>query len=170
MPLDLAVGGPAEPRWEGKRQRAALGLRDNGLLRALPKQAELILADTASHAENQAIIGQRQVIDLIEIGDEGVEVPADLEQLGPVFGVAREPGGFEAQDDADMAQGDFGRHVLEAGPVGEAAGRDAEVIHNDAGIAPAEGDGLVAEAELDAGALRVVANLLGAGLADIDDG
>jgi hypothetical protein len=76
------------------------------LLRGLPKQAELILADTAFHAENQAIIGQRQVIDLIEIGDEGVEVPADLEQLGPVFGVAREPGGFEAQDDADLAQGD----------------------------------------------------------------
>ena len=71
--------GPAEPRRQRKRQRAALGLGDNGLLRALPKQAELILADAAFDAEDQAIIGQRQVIDLIEIGDEGVEVPADLE-------------------------------------------------------------------------------------------
>jgi len=98
------------------------------------------------------------------------EVPADLEQLGPVLGVAREPGGFEAQDDADMAQGDFGRHVLEAGPLGKAAGRDAEVVQDSDGIAPAEGAGLVAEADLDAGALGVVTHLLGAGLADVDDG
>jgi hypothetical protein len=75
----------------------------------LPKQAELVLADTAFDAEDQPIIGQGQIIDLIEIGDQRIEVPADLEQLGPVFGVAREPGGLEAQDDADMAERDFGR-------------------------------------------------------------
>ena len=102
MQLDLAVEGPTEACRKGKREGAARGLRDNGLLGALPKQAELILADTAFHAENQTIIRQGEVIDLIEIGDEGVEVPADLEQLGPVLGVAREPGGFEAQDDLDV--------------------------------------------------------------------
>ena len=134
MQLDLAIGGPAQPRRQRKRQRAALGLRANGLLRALPKQAELVLADTALHAEDQPIIGQRQVIDLIEIGHQGGEVPAELEQLGPVFRVAREAGGFEAQDDADVAQGDLGRQVLEAGPVGEAAGRDAEVVHDGDGV------------------------------------
>jgi len=62
-----------------------------------------------------------------------------------------------------MAQGDFGRHVLEAGPAGEAAGRDAEVIDNGGGIVPAKGDGLLAEAELEASTLRVVTNLLRAG-------
>src|SRR2546426_10348215 len=69
-----------------------------------------------------------------------------------------------------MTQRDFGRHVLEAGAVGEAAGRDAEVVHNGDGVVPAEGDGFVMQADLDAGALRVVAHLLGAGLADVDDG
>ncbi len=98
------------------------------------------MTDTALHAEDQPIVGQRQVIDLIEIGDEGIEVSAELEQLGPVFGVARQPGGFEAQDDADMAHRDFCCHVLEAGPLGEAAGGDAEVVRDGDGVAPAEGD------------------------------
>jgi hypothetical protein len=40
------------------------------------------------HAEDQPIIGQRQVIDLIEIDPEGVEVPAELDQLRPVLGPA----------------------------------------------------------------------------------
>src|SRR5262245_48148333 len=170
MPLDLAVGGPAEPRRQRERQRSPLRLRHDGLLRALPKQAQLILADTALHPENQAIIGQRQVIDLIEIGHERIEMPADLEQLRPVLGVAREAGGFEAQDDADMAQGHFGRHVLEAGPVSEAARRDAEVIDNGGGMVPAQRDGPLAEAELEARTLRVITNLLWTGLTDIDDG
>jgi hypothetical protein len=77
----------------------------------LPKYAERVRADTAFDAEDQAIIGQGQIIDLIEIGDERIAVPADLEQLGPVFGVAGEPGGLEAQDDADRAERDFGRPV-----------------------------------------------------------
>ena len=51
-----------------------------------------------------------------------------------------------------MAQRDFGRHVLETRPVGEPAGGDAEVVQDGDGIAPAVGDRLVAEADLDAGA------------------
>ena len=56
------------------------------------------------------------------------------------------PGSLEAQDDADRTLGDFGRHVLEAGPMGETARRDADAVQDGDGIAPAEGDGLVAEA------------------------
>jgi hypothetical protein len=122
MELDVAIGGPAQSGRQRELQRAALGFRANGLLRALPKQAELILADTALHAEDQPIVGQRQIIDLIEIGHQGGEESAELEQLGPVLRVAGETRGFEAQDDADVPQRDLRHQVLEAGPMGEASG------------------------------------------------
>ncbi len=69
----------AEPGRQRKVQLAARRLRANRLLRSLPKQAELVLADTPVHPEDQPIVGQRQVIDLIEIGHQGSEVPAELE-------------------------------------------------------------------------------------------
>src|SRR5207245_9899291 len=72
--------------------------------------------------------------------------------------------------DAAEPEGHHRRHVLEAGTGREATGRDAEVVQDEDGIVPAEGDRLVAEAHLDTGALRVVAHLLRAGLADVDDG
>jgi hypothetical protein len=68
-----------------------------------------------------------------------------------------------------VPQGDLGDEVLEAGPVRKAGGRDAKVIDDGDRVRPAEGDRLVAQPDLDAGALGVAAHLLGAGLADVDD-
>jgi hypothetical protein len=96
-------------------------------------------------------------------------VTAQLEQLCQVLRVAREARGFEAQDDADVAEGHLGHQVLEAGAVGEAGGRDAEVIQNGDGGRPAKGDRLVAQPHLDVGAFRVAAHLLRTRLADVDD-
>jgi len=59
-------------------------------------------------------------------------------QLRPVLRVARQPGRFEAQDDADVTQRHLGHHALEAGTLSDAGGRDAEVVHDGDGVAPAE--------------------------------
>jgi hypothetical protein len=144
MQFDPAIRGPPQPSRQRELERAPLGLRANGFLGALPEQAELILADAALHAQDQPVVGQREVVDLIEIGHQGGEESAELEELGPVLRVAGEARGFETQDHADVPQGDLRDQVLEAGPMCKAGGRDAEVIYHGDRLQPAEGDRLVA--------------------------
>jgi hypothetical protein len=53
------------------------------------------------------------MIDAVAITDEGIGKAAEIEQAIPVGIVAGQAGDFEAEHDADMAEGDFSGKVSE---------------------------------------------------------
>ena len=131
---------------------------------------EFKFGDRALDLQHQAVVGDGDVINLLQVCDQGVEVATHLEQVSPVPGVTREPRGFDAKYDAGLAQGDLSQQPLESRSVCEATRRDPLVVFDESWIGPAKGDRLLAEAALESCALGVLADLLRIRLADIDDG
>jgi hypothetical protein len=80
----------------------------------------------------------------------------------PVGVVAGQPGAFQAEHDAGLAQGHVGDQPLETGPVGGAGAGLAlvDVDDHDPLGWPAEGDGAAAQVVLAARGLGVVGDLV----------
>jgi hypothetical protein len=100
-----------------------------------------------------------------------VSVKADLEQAVPVGVVARQPGNFQAEHHADLAQADGGDQLLEALAVAFSA-RMPEVAVDDHDLfeCPAESDGAFAQCVLPLGALGVLEDLAQRALANVQIG
>ena len=95
-----------------------------------------------------------------------------LQQLVPVLARAGQPAHLQAEDQPDVVETDLGEQPLEAEP---ALGRGPAlalilVDDEDAVRGPAEFDGPVDEGVLAVGGFPVLGDLLGGGLADVDDG
>src|SRR5206468_2488928 len=130
---------------------------------------QLELCDRAFDLQHQSVVGDGDVIDLLRICNQGVEVATHLEQVSPVPGVTREPRGFDAENDADLAQGYLSEQPLEPRSVRESTRRNPLVVFDESWIGPSQGDRFLAEAALESRALGVLADLLRIRLADIDD-
>src|SRR5205807_9926112 len=78
----------------------------------------------------------------------------------------------QSQDDADLIEGDLGQQRLKARPALGAGAAVALVFVDDGDnvAGPAQPDGPLRQGILPLGGLAVVEDLLGRGLADIDDG
>jgi hypothetical protein len=74
--LDVAHGQPED-------QRAATGLREQALVRALPNPAEFGLAHRPLEAKQQAIIELAGIVDALRVHDERVHQAAEIEELVP---------------------------------------------------------------------------------------
>ena len=94
---------------------------------------QLSLAHGALEAEQQSVVEHRGMIDAVGIADESVSEAAEIEQAIPVGVVAGEAGDFEAEHDADMAEGDFG---------GEPAFASRQRLFRAAGLLEARAAGL----------------------------
>ncbi len=79
---------------------------------------------------------------------------------------------LQAEDQADVVEGDLGQESLEAGPPLDRLAAPAQVLVDgrDPVACPAEGDGAVGQGILPGGGLLMVADLLRRGLADVDEG
>ena len=93
---------------------------------------QLSFAHGALEAEQQSVVEHRGMIDTVGIADESVGEAAEIEQAIPVSVVAGEAGDFEAEHDADMAEGDFGGKPGEAIALDDAGSRKPQVfVDND---------------------------------------
>src|SRR5215510_15806650 len=92
--------------------------------------------------KQEAVIEACWIVDAILIEDQGISEGADLQQTLPVGIVPREPGDFEAHDDAGAAHADVADQALKAlAPDGRCAGLALIIIHDDdLLIAPSKGN------------------------------
>lgn len=72
-------------------QLAPARLRPGGIEHPGPEHTQLELADTALHAQEQAIIGQTGIVGTVVVDDAGFDKSAEFQQVVPVTAIAREP-------------------------------------------------------------------------------
>ena len=112
------------------------------------------------------------MVDAVAISDQRVGDAAEIEQAIPVGIVARHPGDFEAEHDADVAEGHFRGHACEPGTLGESGAGQAQVLVDDDHLflGPPEFLRLLEQSILARRGLAVVFDLSRGGLANVDEG
>src|ERR1700758_5364353 len=110
-----------------------------------------------------------RIIDSVLVYDDGPDKSTELDQRMPVATVAGQPRCLDRKDGADPPLTDRSQQALEAGPI-DSASRAAEIIVDALDRGPAELSGTIGEPVLTAAALRIVQNLIGRRLADVDKG
>ena len=153
----------------GDDQLAAPGLPVARGQRALPQQVELVLVQRALQPQQQTVVALARRIDGLLVHQNRIDHPAHLDQRLPVPAVAGEPRHFPRRHGADLAEADLRDHAVEPGPLRAAGRRAAEIVLD--GVDPREAQlpEPVSHRVLQRGALAAVQNLVGGGLADIQD-
>ena len=173
MEPDLALLlSPDEADGQAAAQGAALGLVANAAVEPLAQDVQFGLGHGAFEPEDQAVVEQGGVVDAIGIGEQGVGDATQVEEAIPVRVVARQARDLEAHHDAHLEEGDIGGELGEAGALGDAVGRDAEILVEDRDLVsrPAEVDGALDQGVLPLGRLAVVDDLRGTRLPNVDHG
>src|SRR5260221_9422 len=109
-----------------------------------------------------------RIIDTVLVYDDSPDKSTELDQRVPVATVAGQPRGLDGKSGPAPPLTDHRQQTLEARPV-DAASRAAEIIVDDLDSGPAEPPGTIGEAVLSAAALRIMQELIGRRLADIDE-
>ena len=163
---DLAMPDVADRHADAQLAAACLGA--GGVEHARTEHAELELADSTLHAEQQSIVRPAGIVDAVQVDDSRLDQAAELEQMMPVAAVAGQPGGVEAQHRADFPGAQRCDQPLEARPRHHPAGGAAEIVidHLDLAEPPAPCD--VDELVLAPLALEVALDLGLGGLPNID--
>ncbi len=112
------------------------------------------------------------MIEAVAVSDQSVGDAAEIEQAVPVGIVARHAGDFEAEHDADVAEGYFRGQAGEPGALGESGAGHAQVFVDDDHLffGPTQLAGFLDQSILASGGLAVVLDLRRAGLANVDEG
>ena len=74
------------------------------------------LAHGSLEPEQQPIVKAGRVVNAVLIENESSGLTAEFEKPMPVSRVARQPGDFQAHDDASLGQRDLAHQLLEAVP------------------------------------------------------
>ena len=162
MEADLALLlAPEEAHGQAAPEGPAGGLVANATIEPLAQGMQLGLAHGALQPEDQPVVEQRGVVDAVGIGEQGVGDSAQVEEAIPVGVVARQARDLQAEDDADLEEGDVGGELSEAGPLGDAVRRDALILVEDRDLfaRPAEVDGALDQGILPRGRLAIVEDL-----------
>ena len=159
----------------GRQREAELSPRrflPLALMQARPDLVQLRLAHEAREAQQKAVVVTAGVVQALAVGEDHPEERAQLQQLVPVAVVAGQPRCVQAEHQARLAQPDLRHQPLEALPLQAGRAGLAEVVvdHRDPFARPAEPGSPLDQAVLQFGALLVLADLPGRGLADVDIG
>ena len=171
MPADLPLGlTPDQPDRQATAQLTAGGFVPDPPVEAGPQNVQLGFGHSALHAQHQAVVEQRRMIDAIAIADQRVSEAAEVDEAVPIGIVACQARHFETEDDADMPERDFRREPGEARAFDGAGARPAEVFidDNDLRRRPAERGSLGSQGILALRRLAIVLNLRSRGLAKIN--
>jgi hypothetical protein len=162
---DKAGGRLAEPF-------AALDPIQSARLHALLELMQFETSHESFEPENHPIVKILGMVNAIEIGHEGVERGTGLDQPEAGFILACQAIDLEAEDDADVAQGNFAEQPGEViASDGRGAGASLIALENtNAFGGPAPLAGLESEIGLHLGRFFVAKDLLPRGLPNIDDG
>src|ERR1700688_3600804 len=174
--LDTAIGILLEPvadLHEADRSSddefAAPGLLIAGRQGTLTQKIELILVEAALQSQQQPVIALTRRVDRLLIDQHGIDDAAHLDQLLPVTAVAGETRDFPRRDRTDLAQADLGHHSIKAGARDAACCRAPEIVIDRFDARPAQRRQTIAHRILQGAALAIVENLMGGGLAYIQD-
>jgi len=133
---------------------------------------QLCLAHHAGQPEHQAVRILGRVVHPVGVGQQDTEPATELQQVVPVLARASQPAHLQPEDQPDAVQGNLGQEPLEARSAFDRLTTLAEVVvdHQDLRFGPAQCDGAVGQGVLAGGGFLMVEDLLGSGLADVDDG
>src|SRR6516165_11792097 len=111
------------------------------------------------------------MVEAIAVSDQSVGDAAEIEEAIPVGIVARDTGDFEAEHDADMAEGHFCDHACEAGTLSESGAGHAQVFVDDDHLffGPTQLAGFLDQSILASCGFAVVLDLRGTRLANVDE-
>ena len=150
-------------------QIAARRLQAQSLLRALPQRRQLELAESAFHAEQQAIVYEPRIVNSVLIDDQAADQGTELQKGVPIAPVAGQARGLEGKHRARVAAADRRQQAFEA-RARSPAPRAAEIVVDDDHVIPAKGAGARRQRVLASSALRIVQELIHAGLPHVDMG
>ena len=132
------------------------------------------LADRPINAQQKLVIVVGRIIQAVGVGQERAEAKRTwFQELIPVFAGAGQAAHLQPEDQPDVIHRNFGQQALEAGAALGAAAAQAEVVVDDGNVLgwPAQsGRKRSTRSILAGGGLLMFQNLLGRGLADVDDG
>ena len=114
----------------------------------------------------------RWIIDTVLIENKRVGQSADFQQPVPVRGVPRQPGNFQPEHDAGLAQAYLRNELLKALSIdSRCAGLSEIAVDDDNALhGPAQGNGMLAQSVLPLGAFGILEHLAKGRLADIKIG
>jgi hypothetical protein len=158
------------PDGQADDELAALGLRGARRVRPLPQPAELGLAHRPLEPEQQPIVELAGIVDAFGVNDQGVEQPAELQQLIPVAVIAGQARDLEAHHGAHPAEAHVGDETLKAGPVGRTGPGLPEILINHNDLAPAQRARMLGQLILTPATLLMMPDLPESGLPNVDDG
>ena len=163
--LDVAGG-------HAVKEFAALGLVQPASFQSIPHSNKLEFADRSLQTEKKPVVGILRVVDAVLVGEDRPEDGTHLQEIVPILVVAGDAAHLDPEDQADMLHGNFGQEALKSAPlVGRPAALSLIVIDDhDAIPGPPQGDRMVGEGILPFPRFPMVENLLGIGLAHVNDG
>ena len=140
-------------------------------LHPLLELVQLEAPHEALDRQDHPIIEVMWMIQSVLVGEQGVEGGADLDQPATVLVFTGQAIDLEAEDQADVAQGDLREQPGEIVAAGGGGAGAALVAIEDADAlgGPAPGEGPLLELGLDLGRFAVALDLLGVRLTDIVD-
>ena len=99
--------------------------------------------------EDQLIVEEIDVVEVVVIPDQGIEDPAQLDEMTPVLVGAKEPRELPAEDDAHFAAGDGSQQAVKAVAGGRSQrGTPAQVGVDDLHLPPAQSARMIREGVL----------------------
>ena len=112
------------------------------------------------------------IVDAVLVREDRPEDGTHLQEIVPILVVAGDAAHLDPEDQADMLHGNLGQEALKSAPlVGRPAALPLIVVDDqDAIPGPSQGDRVVGEGVLPFPRFAMVENLLGIGLAHVDDG
>ena len=136
------------------------------------EEVQLGLGHDPGEPEQEPVVVVGRVVQPVLIGQQGAEQGAQLQQLVPVLARAGQPAHLQAEDQPDVVEADFGEQPLKAeSALGRGPALALILVDDENAIGrPTEFDGPVDEGVLAVGGFPVLGDLLGGGLADVDDG
>ena len=136
------------------------------------EEVQLGLGHDPREPEQEPIVVIGRVVEPIRVGEQGSEDGTQFDELMPVLARAGQPAHLQAEDEPDVVETDLGQQPLKAqSPLGRGPALALIVVDDEDAVGrPTEFDGPMDERVLAVGGFPVLGDLLGRGLADVDDG
>src|SRR5262245_42331451 len=168
----LAAGQREVANGRRAKQLAAASLVEPALVHPLLEDVQLGLADRSLNAQQKLCSVVGRSIQAVGVGQERAEAGAQFQELMPVLAGAGQAAHLQAEDQADVIQSDLGQQSLEAEAALGGLAAEAGVVVDDGNVVGWAGQSgrAIHECILTSGGLLMPEDLLGRGLADVDEG
>jgi hypothetical protein len=109
-----AIGLADQADGEREGQFPPLGLVFAGGDEAAPEKMKFGFGEGAFETQEEAVVVGVRIVDSVSVGEEGLGKGTEFQEAVPVGAGAGQAGNFDAEDQADVPQGNLGGELLEA--------------------------------------------------------